>query len=140
MIFKNEKEIRVLSRILFNDNLILKNQTFSNTDIKNKEHIKKIIENLKIVYEDYWKNFNQVNTSIKLTLNVRVNNLENLKISNFEKILDENDLIYDFSIIKFNKKFIYYQIIFNGTPSGFLKSMGQNGLAFDTQNKIWILQ
>ena len=69
-----------------------------------------------------------------------MNNTDNLKISNFEKILNETDLIYDFYISKFDKDFIYYQIIFNGTPNNFLKSMNENNYNFDTQNKIWILK
>ena len=76
---------------------------------------------MKVFYEDYWKDINKINTSIKLTLNVKVNNSDNLRISNFEKILSNQDLIYDFYISKYDKKFVYYQIIFNGTPDNFFK-------------------
>ena len=82
---------------------------------------RKNIKNLKIVYEDYWKNYNQINTSIKLALNIKINSKDNLKISNFEKTLSEKDLIYDYYISRFDKDYIYYQIIFNGTPNNFLK-------------------
>ena len=41
------------------------------------------------------------------------------KISNFEKILFKTDLIYDYYISKFDKNFVTFQIIFNGTPSVF---------------------
>ena len=119
---------------------ILKNLSFSNIDIEDKEGIDEIIKNLKIVYEDYWKNFNQINTSIKLALNIKIISSDTIKISNFEKILNETDLIYDYYISKFDKDFIYYQIIFNGTPSNFLKSMKDHDYDFDTQNKIWILK
>ena len=83
---------------------------------------------------------NQINTSIKLPITVKASNLDNLKISNFEKILNQTDLIYNFSISKFDRDFIYYQIIFNGTPNIFLKTMGENELFFNTQNKIWNLE
>ena len=140
LVFKNEKEIRILSRILISKNEILKNLSFSNIDIEDKEGIEEIIKNLKIVYEDYWKNFNQINTSIKLALNVKIISSNTSKISNFEKILNETDLIYDYYISKFDKDFIYYKVIFNGTPSNFLKSMDEENYKFDTQNKIWILK
>ena len=39
-----------------------------------------------------------------------------------------------------NKEYIYYQIIFNGTPNNFLKMMAKSNFDFDTQNKIWILK
>ena len=126
LIFKNEKEVRILSRISINDNVILKNQSFSNIDINDENNIIKIIEDLKINYEDYWKNLNQINTSIKLPLNIKINSSNNKNISKLEKILNETDLIYDFFISKFNKEFIYYNIIFNSTPDNFLKLMAEN--------------
>ncbi len=140
LIFKNEKEVRVLSRISIKDNLILKNLSFSKLDIKDIKQIEKIINNLKVFYEDYWKDINQINTSIKLNLNVKVDNTNNSKISNFEKTLNNTDLIYDFYISKYDNKFLYYQIIFNGTPDNFLKSMRAKDHQFNTQNKIWILK
>ena len=140
LIFKNEKEIRILSRISISNNEILKNLSFSNINIEDKGGIEEIIKQLKIVYEDYWKNFNQINTSIKLALNVKILSSNTSKISNFEQILTETDLIYDYYISKFDKDFIYYQIIFNGTPSNFLKSMKDRNYDFDTQNKIWMLK
>ena len=73
---------------------------------------KKLIDDLKIVYEDYWKNFNKINTSIRLDINIKVENSDNYKISNLKKF-KSIDLIYDFSIMKFDNDFIYYQIIFN---------------------------
>ncbi len=140
LVFKNEKTLRILSRISINGNLVLKNQSFSNINIKNEENFKEIISELKTVYEDYWKNFNQINTSIKLPLSIKIKNTNNSKISNFEKNLKNIDLIYDFHISKFDTNFIYYQIIFNGTPDNFLKSMGNYNYNFDTQNKFWILE
>ena len=140
LIFKKEKEIRALSRISIMGNVVLKNQTFSKIDNENNDQVEDIIKNLKIAYEDYWKSFNQVNTSIKLPIYVRLKNSNNLKISNFEKILDQTDLIYNFFISKYDKDFTYYQIIFNGTPGNFLETMSNSGYNFDTQKKIWILQ
>ena len=140
LLFKNGNEVRILSRISINDDTILKNLTFSKIDIDSNQDIKNIIENLKIVYEDHWKNLNQINTSIKLQLKVKVNSSDNLKISNFERALKSTDLIYDFSIIKFDQDFVHYQIIFNGTPNNFLKTMIKNKFNFDTQNKVWILK
>ena len=140
LIFKNENEIRILSRISISNNEILKNLSFTNLDIEDKQDTQKMIQSLKNIYEDYWKNFNQINTSIRLALNIKIDSNNTLKISNFEKILIETDLIYDYYISKFDKNFVYYQIIFNGTPSAFLKSMNEHEYDFDTENKIWILK
>ena len=140
LIFKNKDGFRVLSRITLDGVVSLKNQSFSRVDFDNQNQLNTTINDLKIIYEDYWKNYNQINTSIKLMLNVRVNNNDNFKLSNFEKILNETDLIYDFFVSKFNKNFTYYQIIFNGTPNIFLKKMSDKDFSFDTQNKIWTLK
>ena len=140
LIFKNQNELRILSKINLNENTVIKNQTYENINFKNKEKLDQLIEDLKLIYEDYWKKENLINTSIKLILNIKANNLENNKISAFEKILNETDLIYDFFISKFDKNYTYYQIIFNGTPNVFLQNMSDKDYNFDTQNSIWILK
>ena len=140
LIFKEDQELRVLSKIYIKNNVILKNRTFNNINIENEQEIKSVISELKNIYEDYWKNLNKINTSIKLPLNIRLDNFDNLKLSDFEKNLDEIDLIYEFNISRFDKNFTYYQIIFNGTPDNFLKTMRVFGYDFNTQNKIWILK
>ncbi len=140
LIFKNEQEIRILSRITIKENVIIRNQSFLNTDLNNIDKFGKLINNLKTNYEDYWKNINQINTSIKLPLTIKVASLNNSKIIYFEKTLNETDLIYNFHISKFDKDFTYYQVIYNGTPNNFLNSMSINDLNFDTQNKIWVLK
>ena len=140
LIFKNNNELRVLSRINVNNQIILKNKSFSNLDIKKNDNIKNLIEDLKVIYEDYWKNFNLINTSIKLPINIKVQSLETEKISNFEKKLRETDLVYDFFIYKIDKNFVYYKLTFNGTATVFLKVMSSHNYNFDTQNKLWILK
>ena len=140
LIFKNEQQLRILSRITYKDNIVLINQSFVDLDLNNKNQVPVIIRELKTIYEDFWKKSNQINTSIKLSLSVKIETSDNLKISNFENVLKELDLIYDFSISKFNKDFIFYEIIFNGTTDIFLKTMKENRYSFDTQNKIWILK
>ncbi len=140
LIFKNQNELRILSKINLNENTVIRNQTYENINFKNQKKLDQLIEDLKLIYEDYWKKENLINTSIKLTLNIKANNLENKKISAFEKILNETDLIYDFFIFKFDKDYTYYQIIFNGTPNVFLQNMSDRNYNFDTQNSIWILK
>ena len=140
LIFLDKEETRILSRISINDKVVLKNKSFLNTNIYNENQVKKIKDDLKIIYEDHWKKLNQINTSIKLSLNVRVDTKKNSIIEKFEKTLENIDLINNFSISKFNRDFIYYKITFNGTPDNFLKTMKDNNFNFDTQSKIWILQ
>ena len=140
LIFKNEDGIRILSRINFNNNETLKNQLFLDIDINKEMDLYKIISELKTMYEDQWKKFNQINTSIKLPIMIKANNSDNLKILKLEKNLNEMDLIYDYFIYKFDNDNTYYEITFNGSPKIFLKFMNEKKLSFNTSNKIWSLK
>ena len=140
IVFKNNKEIRILNRINFNKKMDLKNLKFQNLNLNNKKEFQELIENLKNVYENYWKSKNEINTSIKLTLTVSINNDDNSKISQFEEVLNNGDFIYDFYIFKINNKSNIYKIIFNGSPDYFLKIMKDKNYEFDIQDQIWVLK
>ena len=92
---------------------------------------------MKTFYENYWKSKNEINTSVKISLSVSINNNDNSKIFKFEETLDNIDLVYNYDIIKFNNKDNFYKIIFNGSPDNFLKIMKNKNYEFDIQNKIW---
>ncbi len=140
LIFKNLNEIKVLSKISIKNDIKLKNQSFTNIDLENKDHITNLISQLKILYEDHWKVSNQINTSIKLPIKIMIKSKNEIKISEFERILGEMDLIYNFFIYKYEKDKIIYEIIFSGTPNIFLKNMKEENYIFNTQNKIWVLK
>ena len=99
-----------------------------------------IIENLKSIYENYWKSKNEINTSVKISLTISINNNDNSEISKFEEILDNTDLIYNYHIYKFNNKDNFYKVIFNGSPDYFLKIMKNKNYEFDIQNQIWVVK
>ncbi len=140
LIFKNDNSIKVLSKISIQDKLILKNHSFKKIDFKNQNELKPLISQLKIIYEDLWKEYNQINTSIKLPILISVNN-KNLNTSlKFEAALDKLDLVSHYSIKKFDKDNIYYELIFNGTPNNFINIMEKQKYKFNTQKKIWILK
>lgn len=138
--FKDEKEIKVLSKIDIKNNKVIKSNSFNNINLKNESELKKIIYELKIIYEDFWKEQNIINTSIKLPILIRLDAKNYDLSSKFEEILNEIDLVNNFSIISFNKDFIIYELIFNGTRKNFINIMQEQNFNFDTQNKVWILK
>ena len=140
LIFRNKDGLRVLSKITYNNNVVIKNESFPLRNLNDKDQINKLIKELKLVYEDHWKKINQINTSIKLLLNIKISNKNSEILSNFEKNLNNLDLINHFFITKFDKDYTYYQVIFNGTPSTFLKIMEEKDYNFNTQNKIWSIR
>ncbi len=137
IIIKENNTVKVLNRINFNQEEDLKNISFQNLNIDNYKEADKLLESLKNVYENYWKSKNEINTSLKVSLTVSINNNDNSEISKFEKILDNADLVYNYSIYKFNNKDSFYKIIFNGSPDHFLKFMKNKNYEFNIQNKIW---
>ncbi len=140
LIFNNEDGLRVLSKITIKKNKNIKNQSFSKIDFNNPDQVDSLIQELKVLYEDSWKQSNQINTSIKLQLNIKIDSSKSELISNFEKNLSKKDLIYNYSISKFDQNFIFYKIIFNGTPDIFLKMMNNENYYFNKDDKFWILK
>jgi hypothetical protein len=140
IIFKDNNQIKVLNKINFNKKEDLKNISFQNLKIDNDQDSDKLIESLKVVYENHWKSRNEINTSIKISLTISINNNDNSKISKFEETLNNTDLIYDFYIYKFDNRNNIYKIIFNGSPDRFLKIMKDKNYKFDIQNQIWVMK
>ena len=140
IVFKNNQEIRVLNQIVFNKNQNLKNFKFKNINLENLEDLKKFIDKQKIVFEDYWKLKNIINTSIKLDLNISVDNSNIIKIDQFEETLSSIELVNKFNIFKFDNKKNIYKVIFNGTRDQFLDVMKDYDYFFEIKNKIWVLE
>jgi len=140
LFFKDDNQIKVLSKITIKEKKVIKSNSFGNIDFNNSKSLKELIDSLKIIYEDFWKESNLINTSIKLPLLIQVNNTDLNLSSKFEKTLDKIDLVNNYSISKFNKDFIFYEVIFNGTPSNFINIMSDKNYNFDTQKKTWILK
>ena len=140
LIFKDQNQIKILSKININDKKVIKTNSFKNIELNNPLDLKELIDSLKVIYEDFWKENNLINTSIKLPLLIQIDN-KNLDVSlKFEKTLDKIDLISNYSIVNFNKNFIYYEVIFNGSTNNFINIMNDKDYIFNTQKKTWILK
>ena len=140
LIFKDNNKIKVLSKIYIEDKKVIKNNSFQNISYNDEENLKILINELKIIYEDFWKEHNLINTSIKLPLSIRVDNKDFILSSEFEKTLNEVDLISSYFISKFNKDYIFYEVIFNGTTTKFINTMKDKNYNFNTQRKVWIME
>ena len=140
LLFQGSDQLRVLSKINFNNKKFIDNKTFTNLNFVTMENQNRLIQIIKTTYEDQWKLINQINTSIKLPLTISIENNESLKISKFEKTLLEQDLIYDFNINKFDHKKIIYKVVFNGSPDIFFTTMANFGYQFDFKDQVWVLR
>ena len=135
--FKNDNKIRFFARFYFNDKLKILNTNYGNITSLNEGLVKKIISEIKIKFEDTWKKNNQINTSIKLPINLQISSKKNKEFLNLENKMDEIDLISNYYITSLNNELINLKIIFNGSPKQFLNLMNSNGIKIDTDNEIW---
>ena len=140
IIYKNNNDLKILSKIQLNQFLKIDNQTYENIELSNEKDLELVLTNLKISYENYWKNINQINTSIKLPLTITVNAIKHEKIQMLENSLNELDLVSSFEISKINNQNIYFKIIYNGSPNKFLNDMKNKNIIIMKQNQIWEVQ
>ena len=137
IIFKNEDEIKILSKINLNNFLTVKNQQYSKIDLTNEKDFNMILKNIKILYEDEWKKNNEINTSIKLPLTISINSKDYKKIISLEEALTNIDLISNFFILNFNNKNTQYRIVYNGSPKTFLNDMVSRNFDLAMENNVW---
>ena len=140
LVFKSENKIRVLSKIYNNKNEIIKNDTFLNIDLTKEKDLSNFIKDLKNSFEDNWKKLNEINTSIKLPILIKFKNNDTKKSMQFETILNDIELVNDFFIKRFDKEFIFYEILFNGTVQNFINIMQNKDYNLNTQKKVWTVE
>tara|TARA_A100001015_G_scaffold169312_1_gene188194 strand:- start:2514 stop:3587 length:1074 start_codon:yes stop_codon:yes gene_type:complete len=135
ILFKNEKSIRVLTRIKFNNEFILLNENFPYKILN--DDIELIINSLKISYENSWKKINLINTSIKLPITISLDSSKFSLIKKFENKIENMDLVYNYYIESFSNNEVIYKIVYNGTPNKFLEEFNPENIKVDLTNNIW---
>ena len=120
-----------------NQSFKVDNKKFETIDLSKEKDLNLILVNLKTTYENYWKNINQINTSIKLPLTISINATQHKKIQILENGLNELDLVSSFEILRLNNNNIYFKIIYNGSPNRFISEIKMKGIEINTQNQIW---
>ena len=140
IMFKNNDQLSVLSKINLKNSLKVDNQKFIKIDLNKKDNINKILESLKITYENYWKKNNEINTSIKLPLTVSINSKEYQKIQKLERILGQDDLVFNFHILKFDNINTFYKILYNGSPKTFLNNLTKENIDLEKISSVWTIK
>ena len=135
--FESKNNLRVLSKMFYEGKVKISNQSYKKKDILNNSQLLSIIEKTKIFFEDIWKQNNQINTSIKLPINISINSKRVKQIQSFENYLAQLDLVSHFYVTSFNNNNTIYKIIFNGNPNQFLTLMKEKDINIDTNQEIW---
>ena len=140
ILFKNDSQLNVLSKVFINNEYKILNSRFAKFDITNSNMVNKVIKNLKISYEDEWKKINQINSSINLTITLSLNNEKYNLINKFEKKIKNLDLVANYYIEKISEKKTIYKVVFNGTPDKFISELTTSGFDLETSSAIWIVK
>jgi len=140
LIYLEKKKMNFFSKIKFEGYEKNSNLIFYEVDIKNKDSVANIIKKMKVQLNDIWKDFNEINTSIKLSINLILNSKDSDKISNFENILAKIDDIDTFSIKKFDMNKTEYEIIYNTDPNKLIKQFSIYGFNIVNNKSGWVIQ
>ena len=137
IIYKDKQILKILSKVKFNEDLEIINQSFEDINLNEENSLLKLLERLKITYEDSWKKLNIINTSIKLSFTVLMSSKDNKKILRFEETLQELDLVSEYNVISFNSIETTYKIVYNGSPKKFISEIRKNNFIIDKENQNW---
>ncbi len=137
LIYKQKDSFKIFSKIKFNEKLKIKSKIFPDKLALSDEELVKLINEIKQIYEDEWKEINKINRSVKLPINLSMNSLEFKKNDQFERFLSSIDQVSKYSIKSFNNNNVNYKIIFNGSPKQFLSIAEKNNFIIDTAKQIW---
>ena len=140
LIYLEKKKLNFFSKIKFEEYKKNSNLIFYNVDIKDEDSIATIIKKAKVHLNDIWKDFNEINTSIKLSINLILNSNDVDKISKFENTLAKIDDIGSFSIKKFDLNKTVYEIIYNTDPNKLIKQFSIYGFEIVNDESRWVIQ
>jgi len=140
LVNKDRKKLNFYSKIKFQENKKNLNLTFDNVNLENIDSVNKTIKESKIKFNDIWKNFNKVNTSIKLSINLTFKTNDSNEISQFEKTLKKIHDISFFSINKINLNQTIYSIIYNTNPNKLKNSFSNYGYSLIQEKGYWLVK
>ena len=137
LIYKEKNNIKIFSKLKINNNIKIHSYSFENIDIAKTDNLNELINKIKNIYEDNWKLNNQINRSVKLSINISIISDDYKKNIEFENFLNSNELIAEFYIKDFDNEKVNYKVIFNGSPKQFLKIIKNNNIDINTSKQIW---
>ncbi len=140
IIFKKKKEIKLYSKINFENKFVVLNKNYPDKNINDKSDLKSMILNIKNDYEDNWKSINKMNPSTSVPIRLSVNAKDTDKSIKLENALTNLDFVNNYKIEKFNSNEIVYKVYYSSNPSRFLKDILEYNIYIDTSSTNWRLK
>ena len=137
ILFQKENNFTALMKSNLNNKLIISNKKF---DWNESQSIEKVINYLKLEFENQWKKLNIINVSIKLPITLSVNSKNYKLIKKLDKKLYNLDLVSNFYIDSINNDKLIYKIIYNSTPDKFINEFSNDNIKLNTDESIWRIE
>ena len=140
IIFIDQNETRILSKLYINSKLKILNRKIDDFNFEEVKSLLNLIQLLKNDYEDYWKILNQINTSIKLPITLITKSSNMNKAFKIERKLKDIDLISKINIESYDNEKIIFKIIFNGSPKQFINAVNEKNINIEKEDNFWIVK
>ncbi len=139
IVFKDSDKFKTFSK--FNINSVQSNfkEEFKLFQFDDSENIQKLINFMKIRYDDEWKKINLINSSIKLNIQLNIDSKKTSLIEKVESAIREIEIIERYQITNFNNQIISYSILSNSTPDKLAKEFEKFNIKVIIENNIWTL-
>ena len=137
IIFREKNNIKIYSKINFDDKFVILNKKFINKNIENKLDLNSMILNVKNTYEDIWKSKNKMNPSTSVPIRLFVESQNVKKSLKLEKALSDLDFVINYKIEKFDSNEIIYKVNYASSPKRFLKDILSYEIFIDTTSANW---
>ena len=139
IIFKDKNNFKTFSKLNINSIKTNFKEEFDIFEIEDQDKIKKLINKMKIRYDDEWKKINLINSSIKLNIQLNLNSKNIILIKKIEKILNEIELVEKYYLSYFDNTLTSYSILSNSTPDKLLNEFKKFNINVSTENNVWTL-
>ena len=139
IVLKDSQNFKTFSKLHINSIKSNFKQEFESFHFKDKKKISKLIDFMKIRYDDEWKKVNLINSSIKLNIQFSINSKNITMIDKIEKLLNKIELVEKYYITNFNSNKINYSILSNSTPDKLKSEFEKHNINFSIENNIWTL-
>ena len=137
ILFQKDNNFSALMKTNLNGKLIISNKKF---DWSENNSLDEIIQDLKLGFENQWKNLNLINISIKLPITLSINSKNYNLVKKLEKKLHNLDLVSNFYIDSFTNQKIIYKIIYISTPDRFINEFNDSDIMLNTSNSVWSVE
>ncbi len=139
IVFQDKENFKTFSK--FNINSVKSNfkLEFQKFNFNDENKIKKLIQLMKIRYDDEWKKINLINSSIKLNIQLNLNSKDIAFVDKIEKVLNDIELIENYSISFFDNEVNRYSILTNSTPDILIKEFEKFNIKVSINDNVWVL-